>query len=55
MAKDDIRRDISLLPQWEQTAVTSLPMERTKKDDTRPQSWHLYSYMGIPPLPARVV
>jgi len=43
MAKDDIRRAISLLPQWEQTAVTSLLMERTKKDDTRPQSWHLYS------------
>jgi hypothetical protein len=43
MAKDDILRDMSLLPQWEQTAVTSLPMERTKNDETIPQSWHLYS------------
>jgi len=55
MAKDDIRLVISLLPQLAQTAVTSLLMERTKKDDTCPQSWHRYSYMGISPPPAIVV
>jgi hypothetical protein len=43
MAKDDIRLAMSLLPQCEHTAVTSLPMERTKNDETRPHSWHLYS------------